>query len=175
MKEPNLWLKNYDHGNDKNKNLIPFYNIKPVEDLTNLEILIILDLWNIDSWKFMEPSEFKSRFRESEIHFLKDDRGSILCLARISFNFTLKISGTDYYFTEFAGLVSSQKHKGFGLMLIELIIENMKQRDLDSIGFSDKKLRSFYDKSKAGLLMILQVLYFNSPMVNWLNHHLMIS
>ena len=100
----------------------------------------------------MEPSEFKSRFRDSEIHFLKDGGGSILCLARISFNFMLKISGTDYYFTEFAGLVSSQKHKGFGLMLIERIIENMKQRDLDAIGFSDKKIRSFYDKSKAGLI-----------------------
>ena len=131
---------------------MPFYNIKSVGDLTNLEILLILDLWNIDSWKFMEPSEFKSRFRESEIHFLKDELGSILCLARISFNFKLKISGTDYYFTEFAGLVSSQKHKGFGLMLIERIIENMKQRDLDSIGFSDKKLRPFYGKSGVALI-----------------------
>jgi len=131
---------------------MPFYNIKPVGDLTNLEILIILDLWNIDAWKFMEPSEFKSRFRESEIHFLKDEKDSILCIARISFNFTLKISGADYYFTEFAGLASAQKHKGFGLMLIEHIIENMLERNLDSIGFCDKKLRPFYDKSGVALI-----------------------
>ena len=131
---------------------MPFYNIKPVEDLTNLEILIILDLWNIDAWKFMEPSEFKSRFRESEIHFLKDEKDNILCIARISFNFILKISGADYYYTEFAGLASAQKHRGFGLILIEYIIENMQQRNLDSVGFCDKKLRPFYEKSGATLI-----------------------
>jgi len=131
---------------------MPFYNIKPVDDLTSLEILLILDLWNIDSWKFMEPSEFRSRFRQSEIHFLKDEKGSILCIARISFNFTLMISGADHYFTEFAGLASAQKHKGFGLMLVKHIIENIQQRNLDSIGFCDKKLRPFYDKSGVTLI-----------------------
>lgn len=128
------------------------YHIKKPDELTENEIKIILNLWDVSEWDAMEPSYFRSFFKDSEFHFLIDYEGEIAALMRINFDFILKISDYQYHFAEAVGLVSSHKKKGYGKKLIKYIVENVTERNLESIGFCLSELRPFYDKCEIPIL-----------------------
>ncbi|MFP3593843.1 hypothetical protein [Chryseobacterium sp. SIMBA_038] len=128
------------------------YQIKKPEELTENEIKIILNLWDISEWDSMEPSYFCSFFKDSEFHFLIDSEGKIGVLMRLNFDFILEISNKKYHFSEAVGLVSAQEKKGYGKELIKYIIDNVIERNLESIGFCLSELRPFYDKCNINIL-----------------------
>ncbi|AZA54249.1 hypothetical protein [Chryseobacterium sp. G0201] len=128
------------------------YQVKKPDELTENEIEIILNLWDISDWDSMEPSYFRSFFKDSEFHFLIDSEEKILALMRLNFDFILQISDKKYHFAEAVGLVSGQKKKGHGKELIKYIIHNITERNLETIGFCMSELRPFYDKCDISIL-----------------------
>lgn len=128
------------------------YHIKKPDELTENEIKIILNLWDVSEWDAMEPSYFRSFFKDSEFHFLIDSEEEIVALMRLNFDFVLEISNQQYHFAEAVGLVSAYEKKGYGKQLIKYIIENVTERNLESIGFCLSELRPFYDKCEIPIL-----------------------
>lgn len=128
------------------------YQIKKPEELTENEIQIILTLWEVSEWSSMEPKYFRSFFKDSEFHFLIDSQEEILALMRLNFDFILEISSKKYHFAEAVGLVSAHKKKGYGKELIKYIIDNVTERNLESIGFCLSELRPFYNKCNISIL-----------------------
>lgn len=128
------------------------YQIKKPDELTENEIKIILNLWEVSEWDSMDSTYFRSFFKDSEFHFLIGSEEEILALMRLNFDFVLEISKKKYHFAEAVGLVSAHKKKGYGKRLIKYIIENITKRNLESIGFCVSDLRSFYDKCDIHIL-----------------------
>lgn len=122
------------------------YKIKTSKQLTDYEIKKIIALWEHEAWYNLEPTDFKLLFEKSEFHLLLDTDGEILSVLRLNFDFNLKISEHLYSFTEMGGLVSSKKGKGYGRRLIELSLDNITGRNLQTIGFCSSDLRPFYKK-----------------------------
>lgn len=128
------------------------YQVKKPDELTENEIKIILNLWDISDWNSMESSYFRSFFKDSEFHFLIDSEKKILAVMRLNFDFILQISDKKYHFAEAVGLVSGHKKKGYGRKLIKYIINNITERNLETIGFCMSELRPFYDKCDISIL-----------------------
>lgn len=128
------------------------YQVKRADELTENEIKTIINLWEVSEWASMEPGYFRSFFKDSEFHFLIDSEEEILALIRLNFDFILEIFDKKYHFAEAVGLVSAQKKKGYGKELIKYIIENITERNLESIGFCLSELRPFYDKCDISIL-----------------------
>ncbi|PWN69206.1 GNAT family N-acetyltransferase [Chryseobacterium phosphatilyticum] len=128
------------------------YHIKKTNELTEQEIEHILQLWDISAWNRMKIPEFHSLFKDSEFHFLIDAKEVILAVFRVNFDFTLNISGEEISFAEAVGLVAAQKKKGYGARLVEYFTENMKERNIETIGFCHTHLRPFYEKCKIEIL-----------------------
>ncbi|MDR6920425.1 MULTISPECIES: hypothetical protein [Chryseobacterium] len=128
------------------------YLIKKTNELSNPEIEYILKLWDISEWMTMNTSDFRFSFRNSEFHFLVNQRDEILALSRLNFDFTLDISGKQYIFAEIVGLVSAQEKKGYGSILVKFLKENTEQRNLEVIGFCLKELRPFYQQCDVEIL-----------------------
>jgi predicted GNAT superfamily acetyltransferase len=128
------------------------YQIKKPEELTEYEIETMLVLWEVEDWSTMTPEEFRVSFKDSEFHLLLGANGEIACLLRLNFDFVLKISGQQYSFVEMGGLVAAQKGKGYGSILIKLSLENIRKRDLETIGFCFSDLRPFYEKCGVEIL-----------------------
>lgn len=120
------------------------YQIKKPSELTDPETGFILNLWEVQEWSEMTPSDFRRSFKDSEFHLLLDSEEEILSVIRLNFDFVLKISGKQYSFVEAVGLVSTQEKKGYGSQLVRSFTENVIQRNLETIGFCFKDLRPFY-------------------------------
>ncbi len=67
------------------------YAVKNPGQLSDAEIKTILDNWDVPEWKDMQPEEFRNHFRKSEFHLLTDSASDMLSIARINFNFKVKI------------------------------------------------------------------------------------
>ncbi|WP_175622038.1 hypothetical protein [Chryseobacterium schmidteae] len=94
---------------------------------------------------------FKEKFKKSEFHFLQIDE-NIVSLARINFDFKFKIESKPYQFAEFVGFVSIEKNKGYGTILVEKTMENLREKNIEAIGFCEKDLRLFYEKTSIKIL-----------------------
>ncbi|MDH6253174.1 putative GNAT superfamily acetyltransferase [Chryseobacterium sp. H1D6B] len=128
------------------------YQIKKPEELTEYEIETMLALWEVEAWSTLTPEEFRISFKDSEFHLLFETNGEIASLLRLNFGFVLKISGQQYSFTELGGLAAAQKGKGSGTLLMKLSIENIRKRNLETIGFCFSDLRPFYEKCGVEIL-----------------------
>jgi len=127
------------------------YSIKQAEALSDEEIKLILKSWEVVDWLNLEAPSFKMKFENSEFHFLKND-DRIVSLARINFDFKLEIQKNIYSFAELVGLVSVEKTKGYGRFLLNKMVKNLKEREIESIGFCKSELRPFYEKNKIQIL-----------------------
>jgi len=127
------------------------YYVKKSNELLNKEIEVTLKFWELEDWYDLGFETFKEKFKKSEFHFLKIDE-RIVSLARINFDFKFKIENNSYQFAEFAGFVSVEKNKGYGTILLEKTIENLKQKNIETIGFCEKDLRTFYEKTGTKIL-----------------------
>lgn len=126
------------------------YQIKTANDLTKDEIKNILKLWDVPAWSTMNADYFRLFFKNSEFHFIKDHFSRLTAIIRLNFDFTLEISGKEYEFVEAVGLVSAEK--GNGKKLIQLLRENISNRNLETIGFCNMDLRPFYEKCDVKIL-----------------------
>ncbi|AZA82948.1 hypothetical protein C1637_17615 [Chryseobacterium lactis] len=135
------------------------YQIKKTNELTEKEIEHILQLWDISAWNTMKSAYFRSFFKDSEFHFLVDAEDSILAIIRVNFDFILDISGEEVSFAEAVGLVAAQKKKGYGARLVEYFTENVKERNIETIGFCHTDLRPFYEKCG------IEILYDKARMI----------
>jgi len=145
------------------------YQVKETKDLTENEIEHILQLWDISAWNSMKSAYFRTFFKDSEFHFILDTDENILALMRVNFDFTLKITGTDYSFAEAVGLVSAHKKKGYGAALVRHFKENVIQRNLDTIGFCHSDLRPFYEKCSIEILHDKAKMIKESIGSEWIN------
>jgi hypothetical protein len=126
--------------------------IKTSSELSDKEINTILKHWDVEEWKKMQADVFKSVFARSEFHFLVNKQSDILSLARINFDFHLKVGNIQYDFAEFVGFVSLEKGKGYGTQLLNEIIKSLQNRHIEAIGFCEKENRVFYQKAKVNIL-----------------------
>jgi hypothetical protein len=121
------------------------HSIKKPEQLSDNEINTILESWDVADWKDMKPVEFKERFKKSEFHLLTDANARLLSIARINFNFKVKISETEYQMAELVGFVAVEILKGYGKILIERLADNLKNRNIEAIGFCKNKNSAYYE------------------------------
>jgi len=121
------------------------YVVKNPGQLTAVEIKTILDSWDVPDWSDMKPDEFKNRFRKSEFHLLTDSTSNMLSIARINFNFRVKIDDTEYKIAELVGFVAVEILKGYGKILLDRTGDNLKNRNIESIGFCKNKNSTFYE------------------------------
>jgi hypothetical protein len=128
------------------------YHIKTPEMLSASEIKTILQHWEVEEWLSFTVDEFNERFSDSEFHLLVDQGSNILSVTRINFDFKIEVNGSVYKLSELVGLVSVEKMKGYAKRLIMDIICNLKSRDVECIGFCEKKLRPFYEKCEVAIL-----------------------
>jgi len=127
------------------------YSIKRSKDLSDKEVELILKSWEIEDWFDLDFSSFKIKFENSEFHLLEIEN-KIVSLARINFDFKLEIQKKLYSFTELVGLVSVEKTKGYGSFLLNEIVTNLKEREIETIGFCKKGLRPFYERNDIQIL-----------------------
>ena len=128
------------------------YLVKKAIDLTDTEIAIILHAWNVNEWMGLSAPTFREMFSESEFHLLLNDQTTILALARINFDFRIKVAGKTYEIPELVGLVSIDKGKGFGSTLLTNMIASLKSKNIEALGFCEQNLRPFYEKTGITLL-----------------------
>ncbi|PZU86011.1 MAG: hypothetical protein DI529_09185 [Chryseobacterium sp.] len=127
------------------------YSIKKSEDLSDKEIDLILKSWKIEDWLELDSSAFKMKFEKSEFHLLEIGE-RIVSLARINFDFKFEIQKNLYSFAELVGLVSVEKAKGYGSLLLNKMVTNLKEKEIETIGFCKKELRPFYEKNNIQIL-----------------------
>ena len=123
------------------------YTVKNPTELSESEIKIILDGWEVDDWKEMGSDEFRKRFERSEFHLLTDPGSKILSVARINFKFKVKIDESVYPIAELVGFVAIEILKGYGKTLLAHMSENLKSRNIEAIGFCRNKFSLFYETS----------------------------
>jgi hypothetical protein len=121
------------------------YAVKHPEQLSDTEIKIILDSWDVSDWNDMKPEEFRNRFKKSEFHILFNSASNMLSIARINFNFKVRIIETEYQIAELVGFVAVEILKGYGKTLIGQLIENLKSRHIEAIGFCKNKNSTYYE------------------------------
>jgi hypothetical protein len=121
------------------------YSIKKPEQLSDAEIKTILETWDVGEWKDMKPAEFRDRFKKSEFHLLTDTDSRLLSIARINFNFKVKIAETKYQMAELVGFVAVEILKGYGKELLGSLADNLRSRNIEAIGFCKNKNSSYYE------------------------------
>jgi hypothetical protein len=121
------------------------YAVKNPGQLSDAEIKTILDNWDVLDWNEMKPEEFKNRFRRSEFHLLTDSTSNLLSIARINFNFKVKIDESEYQIAELVGFVAVEILKGYGKILLDSVGDNLKNRNIEAIGFCKNKNSTFYE------------------------------
>jgi hypothetical protein len=121
------------------------YAVKNPGELSDAEIKIILDNWDVPDWSDMKPEEFRDRFGRSEFHLLTDPFSNLLSVARINFNFKLKIDEKEYQMAELVGFVAIEILKGYGKELLVYISDNLRNRSIEAIGFCKNKNSAFYE------------------------------
>ncbi len=121
------------------------YTIKNTGQLSDVEIKTILDNWDVPDWNDMKPEEFRSRFTKSEFHLLTDSVSNLLSIARINFNFKVKIDETEYQIAELVGFVAVEILKGYGKILLGYVGDDLKNRKIEAIGFCKNKNSAYYE------------------------------
>ena len=121
------------------------YAVKNPGQLSDTEIKTILDNWDVSDWSDMKPEEFKNRFKRSEFHLLTDSASNMLSIARINFNFKVKIDDSEYKIAELVGFVAVEILKGYGKILLDRVGDNLKNRNIEAIGFCKNKNSTYYE------------------------------
>ncbi|HYH14392.1 MAG TPA: hypothetical protein VD794_04180 [Flavisolibacter sp.] len=141
------------------------YQVKKATHLLPNEINLILSTWDVKEWNSLSVTDFRNQFFSSEFHLLLDNSYSIVSFARINFDFKLQIEDQAYSIPEFVGFISVRKGKGYGSMLLENIITNLRARNIEALGFCEKTLRPFYEKCAVPILYN-QARFIKEPMNN---------
>ena len=121
------------------------YAVKLSSTLSDAEIRIILDSWDVADWKEMKTDEFRQRFEKSEFHLLSDPDQKLQSVARINFKFKVKIGEVIYPIAELVGFVAIEILKGYGKILLGHIKENLTDRKIEAIGFCKNKSSAYYE------------------------------
>lgn len=116
-----------------------------MEELGGEEIQIILQTWNVDEWIDMSEEAFRTRFKNSEFHLLNSKEANLLSVARINFEFKVRIDQQEYSIAELVGFVPVEILKGHGKVLLGHISANLKERKVEAIGFCRKRTRPYYE------------------------------
>lgn len=127
------------------------YLVKNPADLSEDEIKIILDSWDVEEWKGMAGIQFKKKFEKSEFHLLQDAGSNILCVARINFHFKVRIDEVIYPIAELVGFAATEILKGYGRELLGHLKNNLTERNIEAIGFCKNKTSPFYSNSGLGI------------------------
>ena len=93
----------------------------------------------------MGPGEFRNKFKKSEFHLLTDPLSNILSIARINFNFKVKIDELEHQIAELVGFVTVEVLKGYGKVLMLNLVDNLNNRKIEAIGFCKKKNSAYYE------------------------------
>lgn len=129
------------------------YQILTPAELSDFTIQTILHRWQVAEWYGMDAETFREFFSASEFHLLIDaGEGTLQCIARINRAFTLKIEEERYTFAELVGLVAVERGKGHGKTLMRQICHNLRERNIEAIGFCSNALRPFYEKCEVTIL-----------------------
>lgn len=126
--------------------------IKRANELTETEIETILRYWAVPDWISMSPEDFTAAFSDSEFHLLKDESDNMLSFCRLYLRFCLRIGSQKREMAELVGLVSVIPGKGYGLTILQHVMEQVILRDLSTIGFCESGLRLFYEKLRIEIL-----------------------
>jgi hypothetical protein len=121
--------------------------IKKPDELSEREIQIILTNWEVEEWKELTPDEFRRRFEHSEFHLLNGEDSSLLSVARINFKFKVSIDETVYDIAELVGFITVEVLKGYGKILLALISDNLKGRNIEAIGFCRRRTAPYYESA----------------------------
>ena len=121
------------------------YAVKNPGQLSDAEIKTILESWDVADWSEMKPEEFRRRFGKSEFHLLTDSVSNMLSVARINFNFKVKIDEKEYKIAELVGFVAVEILKGYGKDLLSYMGDNLKSRNIEAIGFCKNKNSTYYE------------------------------
>jgi len=121
------------------------YTVKKPGELSDAEIKTILDNWDVPDWNDMKPEAFRNRFGKSEFHVLTDAVSNMLSVARINFNFKVRIEEKEYRIAELVGFVAVELLKGYGKELLGYMGDNLKNRNIEAIGFCKNKNSTFYE------------------------------
>ncbi|WP_306349601.1 GNAT family N-acetyltransferase [Flavobacterium sp. '19STA2R22 D10 B1'] len=128
------------------------YSVKTTTELTAAEIVIMINLWEVKEWMGYDEDTFKAEFSQSEFHLLYNPQKELVSLARIFHTLPITIEGIKYQFPEFVGFVSAQQKKGYGSELMGKIVNNLKSRNIEALGFCTQELRPFYEKVNIPIL-----------------------
>ncbi len=128
------------------------YQVKQAQELSAGEINQVLHAWEVQEWMNLSEAAFKQHFAQSEFHLLTGPENTLLAVARINFEFCLRIDQHRYAFAELVGLVSLQPRRGYGSHLLDLLTGNLRGRQVETLGFCEQPLRSFYQQCKVPIL-----------------------
>jgi hypothetical protein len=128
------------------------YTTKRASELTAAEVESILHHWEVEEWAGLSEAGFKDKFRHSEFHLLTGPTGSLLALARINFDFRLRIAGAEYQWAELVGFVAPQPRRGYGSALLAALRANLQSRSIEALGFCEEPVRPFYEKARVRIL-----------------------
>ncbi len=128
------------------------YQVKQAQELSAGEIRQVLHAWEVGEWLNLSESAFKQRFAQSEFHLLTGPGNTLLAIARINFDFCLRIDQHRYAFAELVGLVSIQPRQGYGSHLINLLTGTLRGRNVEVLGFCEQPLRGFYQQCNVPIL-----------------------
>jgi hypothetical protein len=126
---------------------MPIHLIKRPTELSESEIQIILTNWEVEEWKQLTPEEFRKRFEHSEFHLLNGEDSSLLSVARINFKFKVSIDESVYDIAELVGFITVEVLKGYGEMLLRNISDNLKERNIEAIGFCRRRTAPYYESA----------------------------
>ncbi len=128
------------------------YQIKQATELSATEINWILHAWAVREWMDLQEAAFRQRFAQSEFHLLTGRPAPPLAVARINFDFRLRIEDRCYAFAELVGLVCTAPRQGHGSRLVGLLTGNLRERNVEALGFCEEPLRGFYRKCNVPML-----------------------
>jgi N-acetylglutamate synthase-like GNAT family acetyltransferase len=84
---------------------------------------------------------------------LKGPEAKLLSIARINYQFKVMVNEKEYDIGELVGLVSLEILKGHGKLLLSNIANNLAGRQIEAIGFCEKRNTAFYES--AGFKVLL--------------------
>jgi hypothetical protein len=128
------------------------YQIKRAPELSAGEMGQVLHAWEVHEWMALSVAAFRQRFAQSEFHLLTGPQATLLAVARINFDFCLRIDDRRYAFAELVGLVSTIPRQGHGSHLLGLLTGNLRERNVEALGFCEEPVRGFYRKCNVPML-----------------------
>ncbi len=128
------------------------YQIKGAQELSAGEMSQVLHAWEVREWMALPEAAFRQRFAQSEFHLLTDPQAALLAVARLNFDFCLRIDGRRYAFAELVGLACPKPRQGYGRHLLDLLTGTLRRRGTEALGFCEQPLRGFYQKCNVPIL-----------------------